>query len=141
MKSPQRTMTSAKPRIPVTGAPTERCPAPFAHNAEYEFARILDFYGINWQYEPRTFPLRWERGHVSEAFTPDFYLSDMNLYVGLTTLKSNLTAEKNRKMRLLKEMYRARTSSCSRSRTTCVCSRSTVTAPSLPIRRPMSTGF
>ena len=105
MKSPQRTMTSAKPRIPVTGAPTEDVPAPFAHNAEYEFARILDFYGINWQYEPRTFPLRWERGHVSEAFTPDFYLSDMNLYVELTTLKSNLTAEKNRKMRLLKEMY------------------------------------
>ena len=104
-KAPQRALSAAKPRIPVTGAPTDNVPAPFAHNAEYEFARILDFYGIDWQYEPRTFPLRWERGHVTEAFTPDFYLSDLNLYVELTTLKSGLTTEKNRKMRLIKEMY------------------------------------
>jgi len=92
-------------RIPVTGAPTEEVPPPFAHPAEYEFARILDFYGIDWQYEPRSFPLRWERGHVAEAFTPDFYLPDLNLYVEVTTLKTGLTAEKNRKMRLLKELY------------------------------------
>src|SRR2546425_1621032 len=98
-------VVSARARIPVTGAPTENVPAPFAHNAEYELARILDFYGIDWQYEPRTFPLRWERGHVTEAFTPDFYLPELNLYVELTTLKSSLTAEKNRKMRLLKELY------------------------------------
>ncbi len=95
----------ARARIPVTGAPTEHVPPPFAHNAEYEFARILDFYGIDWQYEPRTFQLRWEHGHISEAFTPDFYLPDLNMYVELTTLKSGLTAEKNRKMRLLKELY------------------------------------
>jgi len=98
-------ITKARARIPVTGAPTEEVPEPFAHNAEYEFARILDFYSIDWQYEPRSFPLRWERGHVTEAFTPDFYLPDLNLYVELTTLKSSLTAEKNRKMRLLKELY------------------------------------
>jgi len=97
--------TRARARIPVTGAPTDQVPEPFAHNAEYELARILDFYGIDWQYEPRSFPLRWERGHVTEAFTPDFYLPDLNLYVELTTLKSSLTAEKNRKMRLLKELY------------------------------------
>jgi len=96
---------SARARIPVTGAPTEEVPPPFAHNAEYEFARILDFYGIDWQYEPRSFALRWDRSHVTEAFTPDFYLPDMNLYVELTTLKANLTAEKNRKMRQLKETY------------------------------------
>jgi hypoxanthine phosphoribosyltransferase len=95
----------ARARIPVTGAPTEEVPPPFAHNAEYEFARILDFYGIDWQYEPRTFPLRYDRGHVTEAFSPDFYLPDLSLYVELTTLKPNLTAEKNRKMRLLKELY------------------------------------
>jgi hypoxanthine phosphoribosyltransferase len=80
-------------------------PAPFAHPAEYEFARILDFYGIDWHYEPRSFPLRWDRGHVTEAFTPDFYLPDLDFYVELTTLKTGLTAEKNRKMRLLKEQY------------------------------------
>ncbi len=98
-------MARGRARIPVTGAPTEEVPPPFAHPAEYEFARILDFYGIDWQYEPRSFPLRWDRGHISEAFTPDFYLPTLNLYVELTTLKTGLTAEKNRKMRLLKELY------------------------------------
>ena len=102
---PKSTRTVARARIPVTGAPTDDVPAPFTHNAEYEFARVLDFYGIEWQYEPRSFPLRYEYGHVSEAFTPDFYLPDLNLYVELTTLKANLTAEKNRKMRLVKELY------------------------------------
>ena len=92
-------------RIPVTGAPTDEVPAPFAHNAEYEFARILDFYGIDWTYEPRTFALRTDGDRVVEAFTPDFYLPDMDLYVELTTVKANLTAEKNRKMRLVKERY------------------------------------
>ena len=40
-----------------------------------------------------------------EAFTPDFYLPDLNMYVEVTTLKAGLTGEKNRKMRLLKELY------------------------------------
>ena len=101
---PRSAATPVRPRVPVTGAPTD-VPAPFAHNAEYEFARILDFYGIDWKYEPRSFPLRWENGHVTEAFTPDFYLPDLDLYVELTTLKSNLTAEKNRKMRAMKELF------------------------------------
>ena len=49
--------------------------------------------------------MRWENGHVTEAFTPDFYLPDLDLYVELTTLKSNLTAEKNRKMRAMNELF------------------------------------
>ena len=101
---PKATLAPARARIPVTGEPKD-VPPPFAHNAEYEFARILDFYGIAWEYEPRSFPLRWERGHVTEAFTPDFYLPDLNLYVELTTLKPGLTAEKNRKMRTIKELF------------------------------------
>ena len=98
-------LTTTRARTPVTGAPTEDVPAPFAHPAEYEFARILDFYGITWQYEPRSFPLRWEQGHVAEAFTPDFYLPDLDMFVEITTLKTGLTAEKNRKMRLLKQLH------------------------------------
>jgi hypoxanthine phosphoribosyltransferase len=101
---PKNAAVPARARVPVTGEPKD-VPAPFAHNAEYEFARILDFYGITWQYEPRSFPLRWERGHVTEAFTPDFYLADLNLYVELTTLKPGLTAEKNRKMREIKDLF------------------------------------
>ena len=79
----------------------------FAHESEEEFARILDFYGIAWEYEPRTFRLREEDGHIVEAFTPDFYLSDLDLYIELTTLKQSLVTEKHRKVRRLQELYPA----------------------------------
>ncbi|MCS7207631.1 MAG: hypoxanthine phosphoribosyltransferase [Dehalococcoidia bacterium] len=80
-------------------------PPPFAHPSEAEFARILDFYGVRWQYEPRSFPIRWEGERVVEMFTPDFYLPDLDLYVELTTLKQSLVTEKNRKLRLLRQLY------------------------------------
>ena len=32
----------------------------FAHSSEREFARVMDFYRIRWQYEPRTFPIEWD---------------------------------------------------------------------------------
>jgi len=78
----------------------------FAHPAEEEFARILDFYGIEWVYEPKTFPLEYDsEGNVIEAFTPDFYLPQQDLYIELTTLKSHLATHKNRKLRRIKELY------------------------------------
>lgn len=88
--------------------PRETDPArpQFAHEAEETFARILDFYGIDWLYEPRTFPLEWDQeGNVVEAFAPDFYLPQQDLYVELTTLRPQLTTRKNRKLRLMKELY------------------------------------
>lgn len=78
----------------------------FAHPAEAQFARILDFYQMEWEYEPRTFPLEWDdEGNVVTAFTPDFYLPEQNLYIELTTLRPKLSSFKNRKLRLLKELY------------------------------------
>ncbi len=78
----------------------------FSHPAEEAFARILDFYGIEWEYEPRTFPLEWDKaGQVRLAFAPDFYLPQQDLYVELTTLRPQLSTLKNRKMRLMKELY------------------------------------
>ena len=89
-----------------TPAPTTVDDARFAHESEEEFARILDFYGVRWQYEPRTFPLRHDDdGRIIEAFSPDFYLSDLDLYIELTTLKQGLVTEKHRKMRRLVELY------------------------------------
>jgi hypothetical protein len=85
--------------------PTRR-PINFAHQSEEEFARILDFYHIAWQYEPRTFPIEWdEEGHVLKSFTPDFYLPEHDLYIELTTLKQPLVTKKNRKVRKLRELY------------------------------------
>jgi hypothetical protein len=78
----------------------------FSHPTEAEFARILDFYQIPWQYEPKTFPLRQdEQGHILEAFSPDFYLPEQDLYIELTTMEQRLITKKHRKVRRLKELY------------------------------------
>ena len=59
----------------------------FAHASEAELARILDFYQVAWEYEPRSFPILWNlEGSVVESFAPDFYLPEFDLYVELTTL-------------------------------------------------------
>ncbi len=79
---------------------------PFAHHSEQIFANLLDFYRIAWEYEPRTFPVRWDdNGKVIESFTPDFYLPEFDLYVELTTMKQSLVTRKNRKIRLLRDLY------------------------------------
>ena len=79
--------------------------APFVHPAEADFAAFLDFYRIRWQYEPRSFALRWRDGRVAQMFTPDFYLPEQDLYVELTTVKQALVTRKNRKIRRLRELY------------------------------------
>ena len=79
---------------------------PFGHPSEEVFANLLDFYRIAWDYEPRSFPLQWDKdGKVSEAFTPDFYLPEFDLYVELTTMKQANVTKKNRKIRLLRAIY------------------------------------
>jgi hypothetical protein len=78
----------------------------FAHASEAELSRILDFYAVRWEYEPRVFPILWNTdGDVLESFAPDFYLPDVDLYVELTTLRQKLVRKKNRKLRRLRELY------------------------------------
>ena len=78
----------------------------FAHASEAELARILDYYQVDWRYEPHTFAIRWNtEGMVIESFAPDFYLPELDLYVELTTLKQSLVRRKNRKLRHLRELY------------------------------------
>lgn len=78
----------------------------FAHNSERQFAKLLDFYGIEWDYEPRTFVLATDReGNPQEAFAPDFYLPAYDLYIEITTLNQKLVTKKNRKVRKLRERY------------------------------------
>ena len=79
---------------------------PFAHASEAEMARILDFYAVRWDYEPRTFPILWNLdGDVVESFSPDFYLPELDVFLELTTLKQRLVRKKNRKLRRLRELY------------------------------------
>ena len=78
----------------------------FVHDAEEQFANFLDFYGIAYEYEPRTFALESDdEGNITEAFTPDFYLPEMDLFIELTTMKQSLVTRKNRKVRKLKQLY------------------------------------
>jgi hypothetical protein len=78
----------------------------FGHPSEQIFANLLDFYRIEWEYEPRSFPLQWDKdGKAMEAFTPDFYLPELDLYVELTTMKQALVTKKNRKIKLLRAIY------------------------------------
>jgi hypoxanthine phosphoribosyltransferase len=110
--------------------PSERCPRPllpsrkvglktpdfqafvgkdqprFANEAELECAKILDYYGVPWQYEPVTFVLeRDEEGRIVEAFTPDFYLPEQRLFLEITVMKQSLVTRKNRKLRKLRQLH------------------------------------
>jgi hypoxanthine phosphoribosyltransferase len=81
-------------------------PPRFANPAELECAKILDYHGVPWAYEPTTFTLEEDgNGRVVEAFTPDFYLPDQDLYLEITVMRQPLVTRKNRKLRKLRERY------------------------------------
>ena len=83
-----------------------RARAVFAHPSEAEIASLLDYYGVGWEYEPRTFVLeRDSGGQPVVSFAPDFYLPDYDLYLEITTIKPSLINRKNRKIRMLREAY------------------------------------
>lgn len=78
----------------------------FAHPSEGAFADLLDFYGVAWEYEPRTFVLdRDDQGRATRAFRPDFYLPEHDVFIELTTLRQKLVTKKNAKLRRLRELY------------------------------------
>ncbi|MGB2953080.1 MAG: hypothetical protein WBB74_06780 [Gaiellaceae bacterium] len=91
---------------PVFQAYRGESPPRFANLAELECAKILDYHGVPWAYEPRTFALEEdEHGRVTEAFTPDFYLPEQDLYLEITVMRQPLVTRKNRKLRKLRERY------------------------------------
>ena len=78
----------------------------FQNDVEVECAKLLDYYRVPWDYEPRTFVLEQaEDGTVVEAFKPDFYLPEQDLYLEVTVMKQSLVTRKNRKLRKLRELY------------------------------------
>ena len=81
-------------------------PPQFQNEAELECAKILDYYAVPWEYEPRTFVLEQDdEGRVTEAFKPDFYLPEQDLFLEVTVMKQSLVTRKNRKLRKLREQY------------------------------------
>jgi len=87
-------------------AEEEKVEYDFAHQSEREFARILDMHHLEWEYEPTEFPLEWDaEGNIIMAFRPDFYLSEYDTYIELTTMKRKYVTEKNKKVRMIQELY------------------------------------
>jgi len=98
----------AKVRVenPVFQAYCGSKPPRFVNRSELECAKILDYYGIRWEYEPHSFVLdRDEEGRVISAFTPDFYLPEQDLFIEVTVMKQSLVTRKNRKLRELRRLY------------------------------------
>jgi len=94
------------PETPDFQAYRGQIPPRFANRAELECAKVLDYYGVPWEYEPTTFVLEEDtEGRVVEAFKPDFYLPEQDLYVEVTVMKQSLVTRKNRKLRKLRERY------------------------------------
>ena len=76
------------------------------NDAEIEVARLLDRYGVEWRYEPKTYPVEWDDdGRVTMAFSPDFYLTEFDTYLELTTMDQRYVTTKNKKARKAKELY------------------------------------
>lgn len=78
----------------------------FAHNSERQFALLLDFYGLPWEFEPRSFPIEFDDDDKPvKFFTPDFHLPDEDLFIEITTMNQKLVTKKNRKVRRLLELH------------------------------------
>lgn len=78
----------------------------FAHNSERQFALLLDFYGLSWRYEPRSFAIAWDgEGRPTQHFTPDFYLEEEVIFIEITTMTQKLVTKKNGKLRRLRQYY------------------------------------
>jgi len=100
------TLAEVEPETPDFQAYCGTEPPRFANPAELEYAKVLDWYGIPWMYEPTTFVLeRDAEGRVTEAFSPDFYLPEQDLYLEVTVMKQSLVTRKNRKLRKLRQLY------------------------------------
>src|SRR5690606_11620591 len=85
---------------------TVQKPIIFKNQSEEEFAKVLDMYNLEWDYEPRTFPLKWDSdGNITQAFSPDFYLPRFDTYIELTIMNQKYTSTKKKKMELLKKLY------------------------------------
>jgi len=100
----ERPKNPNEPEICPDEAP--RKPPVFKNTAEEEFAGILNMYQMDWEYEPKTFPISWDaEGNITSAFSPDFYLPKFDTYIEITTMNQKYVTAKNRKVKKLRELY------------------------------------
>jgi hypothetical protein len=102
----QQFASSGQRRRPDEGETLPSDEVRFQHTSEMRFARLLDFYGVVWEYEPHEFPIEWdESGSPTGWFRPDFYLPAYDIHIEITTSQQRLVTRKNRKLRLLRENF------------------------------------
>lgn len=90
-------------------------PPLFAEPSERMVAELLERFQIPWQYEPTTFALsRNEDGTLAEGFRPDFYLPEKGIYIECTVQKQSLVTRKNRKVRMVQQLYGIKVKRCYR---------------------------
>ena len=100
------TLAQVRDESPVFQAYCGSDPPRFANRIEVECAKILDYYGVPWDYEPHSFVLeRDDEGRIVSAFTPDFYLPEQKLFIEVTVMKQSLVTRKNRKLREVQRLY------------------------------------
>jgi hypothetical protein len=100
------TLVKVRVESPVFQAYCGSKPPRFVNRSELECAKILDYYGIPWDYEPHSFVLERDAdGRTVSAFTPDFYLPEQDLFIEVTVMKQSLVTRKNRKLRELRRLY------------------------------------
>lgn len=79
---------------------------PFAHESERQLALLLDFYDVDWEYEPRSFVVAWDDvGMPTRLFTPDFWLPEEGTFIEVTTMDQKLVTKKNRKVKALRRFH------------------------------------
>jgi len=61
---------------------------------EANFARLLMFLGVDFEYEPKRFVMKDEEGRVVATYLPDFFLTDLNRYVELKGRWDDFAREK-----------------------------------------------
>jgi hypothetical protein len=55
---------------------------------------------------PEPSPIEWDaEGNIIQAFSPDFYLTQFDTYIELTTMNQKYVTQKNRKARKVRELY------------------------------------
>jgi cytidylate kinase len=100
----ERPKAPAEPEACLGDAPKK--PPVFKNAAEEEFADILTMYQMEWEYEPKTFPVAWDaEGNITSAFSPDFYLPKFDTYIEITTMNQKYVTAKNKKVKKLRELY------------------------------------
>jgi hypothetical protein len=78
----------------------------FAHRIEEALARVFDDHRIAWLYEPHTFALEHTHdGAVKRAFTPDFFLPEIGIYVECTVARRSYTTRKRQKARAAQRLH------------------------------------